>query len=165
MANNEAAAIPELTASSRQLLNKFVDTATQAVAEYRNINPRAITLKKLLDGKIQRNKIGKKYLRMARVTDHRAVDAELKEITRKRIEAVAAEKVKLVRKQEAATRKIAKEWAMQQKKAAREAQALLDTQWNAEYSAAEAAWRIEYDQAVQNIENLQSLSSHLGLGW
>jgi len=36
---------------------------------------------------------------------------------------------------------------MQQKKAAREAQALLDTQWNVEYSAAEAAWRIERDQA------------------
>jgi len=36
---------------------------------------------------------------------------------------------------------------MQQKKAAREVQALLDTQWNAEYSAAEVAWRIERDQA------------------
>jgi len=35
--------------------------------------------------------------------------------------------VKLVHKQEAAIRKIAKERAMQQKKAAREAQALLDT--------------------------------------
>jgi len=63
------------------------------------------------------------------------------------VEAIVTEKAKLVYKQEAATRKIAKEWAMQQKKAAREAQALLDTQWNVEYSAAEAAWRIERDQA------------------
>jgi len=36
---------------------------------------------------------------------------------------------------------------MQQNKAAREVQALLDTQWNAEYSAAEATWRIERNQA------------------
>ena len=36
---------------------------------------------------------------------------------------------------------------IQQKKAAREVQALLDTQWNAEYSAAEAAWQIESNQA------------------
>jgi len=61
MANNVAAAIPELTASSRQLLNGFVDTATQAVAKYRDIKPRAITLNKLRDGKIRGNKTGKKY--------------------------------------------------------------------------------------------------------
>jgi len=36
---------------------------------------------------------------------------------------------------------------MQQKKAARDVQALLDTQWNTRYSAAETARRIECDQA------------------
>ena len=39
----------------------------------------------------------------------RAVDAGLKEIAHKKVEAVAAEKAKLVRKQEAAARKIANE--------------------------------------------------------
>ena len=34
MANNVAAAIPELTASSRQLLNEFVGTVIQTVAEF-----------------------------------------------------------------------------------------------------------------------------------
>jgi len=61
MANNVAVAIPELTASSRQLLNEFVDTATQAIAKYRDIKPRTITLNKLRDGKIRGNNIRKKY--------------------------------------------------------------------------------------------------------
>jgi len=63
MANNIAVAIPELTASSRQLLNEFVNTAIQAIAKYRDIKPRAITLNKLQlrDGKIRGNKIRKKY--------------------------------------------------------------------------------------------------------
>ena len=61
MANNLAVAIPELTASSRQLLNEFVDTAIQAIAKYRDIKPCAITLNKLRDGKIRENKIRKKY--------------------------------------------------------------------------------------------------------
>jgi len=60
--------------------------------------------------------------------DRRAVDAGVKEIARKKVEAVVTEKAKLVYKQEAATRKIAKEQTMQQKKAAQETQALLDTQ-------------------------------------
>ena len=115
IANNVAVAIPELTASSRQLLNEFVDTATQSVAEYRDINSRATTLNKLRDGKIRSNKTGEKCLGMARVMDWRAVDARLKEIARKKVEAIAAEKTKLMRKQEADTRKIAKERAIQQK--------------------------------------------------
>ena len=61
MANNVAVAIPELTASSKQLLNEIVDIATQAIAKYRDINPRAITLNKLRDGKIRGNRIRKKY--------------------------------------------------------------------------------------------------------
>jgi len=47
MANNVPAAILELSVTSRQLLNEFVNTATQAVAEYRDINSRAVTLNKL----------------------------------------------------------------------------------------------------------------------
>ena len=60
--------------------------------------------------------------------DRRVVEAGLKEIPRNKVEAVGAGRAKLLRKQEAATRKFGKERAMQQKKAAREAQALLDTQ-------------------------------------
>jgi len=44
--------------------------------------------------------------------DWRAVDAGLKEIPYTKVEAVVTEKVKLVYKQEAAIRKIAKQWAM-----------------------------------------------------
>jgi len=60
MANNVAVAIPEPTASSRQLLNEFVDTATQAIAKDRDIKPHAITLNKLRDRKIWGDKIKKK---------------------------------------------------------------------------------------------------------
>jgi len=65
---------------------------------------------------------------MAKVIDRRAVDAGLKEIARKKVEVIVTEKAKLVYKQEAATSKIAKERAMQQKKAAQETRVLLDTQ-------------------------------------
>ncbi|KAF8424391.1 hypothetical protein EV426DRAFT_642354 [Tirmania nivea] len=147
MASNIEAAIPELTASSRLLLHAFVDTATQVVAEYRDINPRAITLNKLWNGKVRRNRTGKKHLGMARVMDRKTVDAGLKGIAQKKIEAAAAEKAKLGRKEEAAAKKIIKEQVIQQKKATREAQAVLEAQWNAEYAAAEASWRLERDQA------------------
>jgi len=69
------------------------------------INPRAITLNKLQNGKIRRNKARKKYLRMAGVIDRRVVDTGLKEIARKKVEAVATEKAKLVHKQGATIRK------------------------------------------------------------
>ncbi|KAF8421373.1 hypothetical protein EV426DRAFT_672246 [Tirmania nivea] len=143
MASNIEAAIPELTASSKVLLHAFVDTATQVVAEYRDINPRAITLNKLRNGKV-RKKTGKKHLGMARVMDRKTVDAGLKEIAQKKIEAVAAEKAKLACKKEAAANK---EQAIQQKKATREVQAILEAQWNVDYAAAEASWRLERDQA------------------
>ncbi|KAF8430119.1 hypothetical protein EV426DRAFT_5481 [Tirmania nivea] len=148
MANNIEVAIPEITASARNLLHAFVDTATQKVAEYRDINPRAVTLNKLRNRKICRNKASKKHLgNMARVMDRRMVDAGLKEIARKEAAAVAAEEAKIARKEEAAARKLAKEQAIQQKKAAREVQAVLEAQWKADYATAEAAWRIEQDQA------------------
>ena len=146
MANNMERAIPELTAISRGLLHEFVDAVTQSVAEYRDINPRAITISRLRNGKIHRNG-SKKQLGIARVITRQMVDAGLKEIARKETEAAAAEEAKLVRKQQATARKTAQEQAIQQKKAAREAQAVLEAQWNADYAAAEAVWRIERDQA------------------
>ena len=58
MASNVEAAIPELTVAARVLLHAFVDTATQTVAEYRDINPCAITLNKLRNGKVRKLKTG-----------------------------------------------------------------------------------------------------------
>ncbi|KAF8416379.1 hypothetical protein EV426DRAFT_686165 [Tirmania nivea] len=66
---------------------------------------------------------------MARVMDRKTVDAELKEIAQKKVEAAAAEKAKLARKKEAAA-KIIKEQAIQKKKA-----------------TPEASWRLEQDKA------------------
>ncbi|KAF8430313.1 hypothetical protein EV426DRAFT_660729, partial [Tirmania nivea] len=146
MASNIEVVIPELTISSKLLLHIFVDAVTQVVAEYRDINPHAITLNKLRNGKVHK-RTGKRHLGMARVMDRKTVDVELKEIAQKKVEAAAAEKAKLARKKEATAKKIIKEQAIQQKKAICEAQAVLEAQWNAEYTAAEASWRLERDQA------------------
>ncbi|KAF8424382.1 hypothetical protein EV426DRAFT_712213 [Tirmania nivea] len=84
---------------------------------------------------------------MARVMDHKTVDAGLKVIAQKKVEAAVAEKAKVAHKKEAIAKKIIKEQAIQQKKATRETQAVLEVQWNAEYAAAEASRRPERDQA------------------
>ena len=78
--------------------------------------------------------------------------------------------IKLVRKQEAAVRKIATEQALQQRKAAREAQPILDIEWNAEYRKGpkkpiKPPWlkvvlniggtdSIEYAAGIENVEGI-----------
>jgi len=93
IASNVEATIPELTASSKVLLYAFVDTVTQPVAEYRDINPHAITLNKLRNGKVGKNTTGKKHLGTVRLMDCKTVDTGLKEIAQNGVEA-AAKKLK-----------------------------------------------------------------------
>ena len=81
MEHNVVTALPKMsTAAGKQLLYEFVDSCTQVVAEYHDINPHAITLSKLRNGKIHKNTSGKKRLGMARVMDRKTIDIGLKEM-------------------------------------------------------------------------------------
>ncbi|RPB22610.1 hypothetical protein L211DRAFT_850624 [Terfezia boudieri ATCC MYA-4762] len=117
----------------KTLIHDYIDLATEKVTKYWDIAPRAHTLKKLRDGKVQKEKKSTKYVGEARVLTHKYVNDELK----KNEEAAAAK----VRRQQAA---IEKKRIAEEKKAIRDA---VNMQWKVDlqrYQEVEIpAWQVE----------------------
>jgi len=105
-------------ANKRALIHELIDFAAKKVTMYRDIAPRAETLKKLRNGKMHKEKKRSRHVSEARVLIDKVVNERLSKLAEAEVESARRQKVAEEKK------KLAEE-----KKATREG---LDIQWKAD---------------------------------
>ena len=129
------------------LFQSLVDLATEKVAAYRDIAPRATTLNKLRNGKTRKNRGPSRQVGIERVLSRQVLNEGLKKLE-------IAEAAKVAREQAALGRKLAAE-ERKNAKQAMERQHKLDLDhyndqvnaWREEVALLDAAWREDRDAA------------------
>lgn len=135
--------------AKRSLFRSFVDTTTAKITTYRDIEPRALTLHKLRNGKTRRKitRGSKQVGGSARVLSRKELNEALKKLELAEAAKATREQAALERKLAAEERKNAKQVLETQWKFDISQYTNLVNAWREEVAAIDAKWRQERDEA------------------